>query len=65
MFESKGHAGDESDIGVHGFDPAVVESVFDRREDPVAVFADPSLQFHKCWDLASPGPANPAFQRCM
>lgn len=63
VFEAKGHAGDEPDFGVHGFDPAVVEPMFNRGQDPVAVIDDPSLQLHKSRDPASPGPANPAFSR--
>lgn len=61
MFEAEGHPGDESDLGVHGFDPAVVQPMFDRGEDPVAVFDDPALQVYKCWDPRSLGPADPAF----
>ena len=61
VFESKGHAGDESNLGVHGFDSAVIESVFDGGQDPVTAFDDCVLQFDKGWDPGSSGPANPAF----
>ena len=60
--EAEGHAGDESDLGVDGFDEAVGEVVLDRGEDLGAVADDGALQSHELLDPGSSGPADPVVE---
>src|SRR5450830_384046 len=57
--ESESDAGDESDLGIHRFDPAVGEPVLDRGEDRGPVVDDAALEFHERGNAAASGPADP------
>ena len=57
--ESERDAGDEPDFGVHRLDAPVGQAVLDRRQDRVAVFDDPALEFDERGDPAPAGPPDP------
>ena len=61
--EAERDAGDESDLGVDRFDPAVGQAVLDRGEDRGPVFHDPALQVDEGGDAAAAGPADPVVER--
>ena len=58
-FEAEADSGDESDLGIYGFDAAVGEAVFDRGKDRGAVLDDRFLQFHERGNPAPSGPPHP------
>lgn len=60
--EAECRSGDQSDLGVGGFDQPVGQFVFDGSQDPRPVFDDAPLQFHERRDPAAPGTADPPVQ---
>ena len=58
--ESERDSGDESDLGIHRFDPAVGEAVLDRGEDRSPVLDDRFLQLHERGDPATARASAPA-----
>ena len=57
--EPEGHPGDESDLGVDRFDPAVGQAVLDRGEDRGLVLHDRALELDERVDPAAACPADP------
>lgn len=61
--EPERDSGNESDLGVHGLDAAVGQTVLDRGEDRGPVFQDRALQADERGDAAAAGPADPLLER--
>ena len=60
--EAEGDVGDESDLGVHGFDTAVGKSVFDGGEDGASVSGGGSLELNEGVDATASGRGDPWVQ---
>lgn len=61
-FEAERDPGDQPDLGIGRLDQPVGEVVFDRGEDPGAVFDDAPLGCHEGGDGTAAGPADPPLE---
>ena len=61
--EPERDAGEQSDLGVGGFDEALGEAAVERGVDGVAVGADAALEVHERGDAGAARPFDPAIER--